>query len=113
MADASIPLETALKIAELLAIVGGGGLVLMRMTRMAARFEFIGEQQSKEISELKLQVVKIGDLMTNVAVQNERLDAQAKRINLLDQRYEELRHGEGFVYPLGTHLSGGGSTGRK
>src|SRR5215467_10436832 len=102
MADASIPLETALKIAELLAIVGGGGLVLMRMTRMAARFEFIGEQQSKEISELKLQAVK-----------NERLDAQAKRINLLDQRYEELRHGEGFVYPLGTHLSGGGSTGRK
>jgi len=35
--------------------------------------------------------------VTEVAVKSKRLD-------ILERRYEELRHGEGFTFPLATHL---------
>ena len=46
-----------------------------------------------DVHELKVDVKQFAGILTSLAIQNE-------RINLLDRRYEELRHGEGFVYPL-------------
>ncbi len=97
-------LDTAIKLAQLAALVVGGGTIIYRMSRMATTFELIGKQQAKEISEVKVEVRELGKMVTDLAVQKTRLDNQAERLNLLDKRYEELRHGEGFVYPLGTHL---------
>ena len=104
MTDISAILDLILKIATLVSIVGGGGVIVWRMSRMATRFELIGTTQAKEISEIKMEISAMRTLMTTVAVQKERLDSQGERLNLLDKRYDELRHGEGFVYPLGSHL---------
>lgn len=105
IADASFNLDTTLRLAELVTLIGGGAIIVFRMGRMTERFELIGQRQADEISELKRAVGRFGDVLTDLAVQKNRLDSQAERINLLDKRYEELRHGEGFVYPIGTHLS--------
>ena len=105
MADVGLTLDTTLRLAELVTLVGGGVVIVFRMGRMTERFELIGQRQADEISELKRAVGRFGDVLTDLAVQKNRLDGQAERINLLDRRYEELRHGEGFVYPLETHLT--------
>jgi hypothetical protein len=104
MTDAMATLDLVLKIGNLVIMLGGGGMIVWRMSRMATRFELIGDAQAKEITEIKNEVTAMRVLMTAVAVQKERLDSQGERLNLLDRRYEELRHGEGFIYPLGSHL---------
>jgi hypothetical protein len=40
----------------------------------------------------------LSKLITEVALQGQRLDMQDKRLDTLDRRYEELRHGEGFTF---------------
>ena len=101
MTDIAITLDAALKIAEIVSIIGGGGLVVYRLGRTSAKIEAAMTLQAAEISELKEDVKVVGRLLTDVAVQKERLDSHARRLDLLDRRYDELRHGEGFVYPLG------------
>ena len=64
---------------------------------MTERFELIGAQQAKELAELKLHVQKIGYLMTDVALQKQRLDSQSERLNTIDRRMDEMRHGQGFI----------------
>lgn len=49
--------------------------------------------------EFKADVEKLASALTTLAVQSERLD-------MLDKRYEQLRHGEGFVFPLANRLRG-------
>lgn len=99
----SVSLDTAVRIIEIVSFVGAGLGIIFKMGKMTERFELIGKQQAKEITELKTEVKALSNVMTLVAVQKERLDSQAERLNLLDQRYEDLRHGEGFVFPLGSH----------
>ncbi len=104
MNEAVAILDLVLKIATLVSIIGGGGIIIWRMSRAVTRFELIGGIQAKEIGSIRDEMVELRKLMTAVAVQKERLDAQGERLNLLDHRYEELRHGEGYVFPLGSHL---------
>lgn len=104
MNEAVAILDLILKIATLVSIIGGGGIIIWRVSRMATRFELIGAAQATEIAGLKNEMMEMRRLMTTVAVQKERLDSQAERLNLLDRRYEELRHGEGYVFPLAAHL---------
>lgn len=96
-------IDTLLRIAEVISIVGGGGLVAFRLGRstekmqasLEAQAEY-GRSHAREIAELKDEVKQLGVILTKLALQEQRLD-------MLDKRYEELRHGEGFVYPLGSH----------
>jgi hypothetical protein len=104
MSDAMAALDLVLKIGNLVIMLGGGGMIVWRMSRMATRFELIGDAQAREISEIKDEITAMRVLMTAVAVQKERLDSQAERLNLLDKRYDELRHGEGYIFPLDAHL---------
>jgi hypothetical protein len=112
--DASNSLEVILRIGEILSILGGGVLVAFKLGRSTQSMEAaIGAQalsavqQKDEISQLKIEVRKLSDIMTHIAVQNTRMDTMAERVTMLDQRFEELRHGEGFIYPLSAHLQGG------
>ncbi len=97
---ADISLDTALRVCEILSIIGGGGLVAYKLGRSTEKIQAAidgqaksSEAQSAEISALKNEMKKLGDILTQLALQGQRLD-------MLDQRYEELRHGEGYVFPL-------------
>jgi hypothetical protein len=96
-ADALAALDTGLKLIEVIGIVGGGGLILIRLGRTTGRVELAMKQQADEIKGLKDEMKVVNTLLTDVAVQKQRLDTMDARMDTLDRRYDELRHGDGFV----------------
>lgn len=58
-----------------------------------------------DIVDLKVEIKKLGDVLTKLAVQESRLDR-------IEEAIKELRHGEGFVFPLRFPDGGGGAGGR-
>lgn len=69
-----IPVETALRIAEILSILSGGGAVAYRLGRTTQRMEQAMETQRSELNELRGSVKELSRLMTEVALQKQRLD---------------------------------------
>ena len=94
----------AVGIAQIVSILGGGGLVAYRLGRTSQRMESsidlqkqLSLQNGEEIRELKSEVKALNALMTEVALQK-------SAIERLEHWYDELRRGEGFVYPLNARL---------
>lgn len=92
--------DTALKLFEIVSIVGGGGLVIFKLGRTTERVEQtlahqnqILDNQVMELKELKIDIEKVATVLATVAVQNSRL-------NRLEEDLRELRHGKGWVNPL-------------
>lgn len=79
-----VSVDTTLKIAEVLSILAGGGMVAYRLGRTTQRLEASMELQRNQISELQGEVKGLRALMTQVALQDQRL-------NILDRRIEEVR----------------------
>jgi hypothetical protein len=90
-------LDLAIKALELVGFLGSAALILFRMGRITERFEMIGKYQAQEITELKIGVEKLSLLMTEVALQKQRLDTMDFRQGVLDKRYEDLRRGVGKI----------------
>ena len=95
-----VSIDTAFKVIEIISILGGGGLVAFRLGKNSQVVREAMRQQATEIAALKDEIKELSKLVTEVAVQSKRLD-------MLEQRYDELRHGEGFVFPLSAHLQAG------
>lgn len=102
-----LTLEDVYRIAEIGSILGACGVVLFKVGRISGRVQetlnlqnVIMTRQADEISELKEETKKLGDVLKSLAVQDE-------RINTLTKWYDELRRGEGFVFPLSARLKGG------
>lgn len=51
----------------------------------------------KEITELKEVAKSLAVIITNQAVQTLRQDTQGERLNILDKRIEDLRHGQEII----------------
>lgn len=97
--DPAITLDTILKGAEILSILGGGGMVAFRLGRTATKLQaslelqnMILEQQSAEIVDLKLETKKIAGVLIQLAVYENRMDR-------LEEDLREMKHGRGFVNP--------------
>jgi len=90
-------LDTAFKLIEIVSILGGGGMVAFRLGKNSQVVREAMRQQAAEIAALKDEIKELSKLVTEVAVQSKRLD-------ILERRYDELRHGEGFVFPLAAHM---------
>ncbi len=73
-------------------------MVAFRLGRTTQRVEAAMTQQGHEINSLRDEIKTLSKLITEVALQGQRLDMQDKRLDTLDRRYEELRHGEGFTF---------------
>jgi hypothetical protein len=88
----AVSLEAALHALEIVAIVGGGLGVAYRLGKthsaISAAIENqnkAAERQASEISELKVEIKKLGDVLTALAVQENRLDMHEKWIDELRQ----------------------------
>ena len=81
---------------------GGASAQRLENALTALKEHFIA--QNADIKELQQDFKQIAGVLTQLAVQDTRLNALSDGLRILDQRYEELRHGEGFVYPIGAHL---------
>lgn len=95
-----LSLDNFLKVFEIASIIGGGALVAFKLGRTTARVEASLEKQnailvgqSGEISELKAETKKLGDVLTSIAVQGE-------RINRIEDDIREIKHGRGFIQAI-------------
>lgn len=73
---------------------------LYKLGGAVATFKSIGEQQSHEINELKNNVVKIAQIMTDNTLLAHRVESVEKRMGGLDKLIDDLRRGEGMILPL-------------
>lgn len=86
----------------LLTILGMGSAgiaALVKMGRIAGRFEHIAEKQAEEIESLKKSVESLTKVVTEVALQNQRQDMLDKRQGRLEEQLDALRKGEGWIMP--------------
>ena len=75
-------------------------------TRMSANSGRLDET-NRQMQIVQADLKELNRIIGAMATQNERtlaledrVAAQSRRIDRLEQSYEELRHGEGFIYPL-------------
>lgn len=81
-------------------IVSAVGVFVFKLGRAVERFEAVGEQQSREITELKNNMRTIADVMTKVALQTERQNTFDQRMGRAEELIDDLRRGEGYILPL-------------
>lgn len=103
-------LDTVFKAGELIVLVGGGGVAIFKLGRalgsMTERMEAalltqnqLLARQSEELHELKEEAKNQNREVIGVLQQ---IALQKKDIEFLNQRYEDLRRGEGFIFPFPT-----------
>lgn len=87
------------KIVQAAAIIGGGLFFLFKLGRATAKLEgaltlqnVILKNQAEDVTELKADVRKLGDVLTTIAVQDNRLDR-------IENDIREIKHGKGFIEP--------------
>lgn len=121
MGDAVITLDTGIRLAEFVGLIGSVGYASVRIGRLSGRFEVLITQQGKEITALQdhmepltttttaiaVQTVKIaalesgmsdiGKAIVVLAQQDERLINQARRIERAEQMIDDLRRGKGII----------------
>ena len=94
------------------ATLGGVGFAIFKLGRNTQKVEnginqaiMAAEAQKVEMTDLKSEVRELGKVLTQMAVTTTRLDAISESVTRLNKWVDELRHGEGFVYPLDSRLN--------
>lgn len=64
---------------------------------VAGKFATRIENMTDDIKELKQGEERITDVLIAMSSQKERMDAQGQRLNVIDQRIEDLRNGRGYI----------------
>jgi hypothetical protein len=81
---------------DLLVVASLVGTCLFYAARAGRFAESIANMQ-EEIKQLKDVTKELSVIVTQQAVATVRMDSQGERLNILDKRLEDLRHGQGFV----------------
>ena len=89
--------QAILTLAELVVVALSVMALIYRIGRITERFAQIGTQQGKEISDLKTSIDKLSVLITDVALQKQRLDSMDARMERTAKTVDELRHGAGYI----------------
>lgn len=92
MSDAVI-VSIVVACVQVLAFVGGGLAVSYRIGQSMSRLDQYSEIHTRAIASLNDEMKVMRGLMTEVALQK-------RDIEQLRSWYDELRHGEGYVFPL-------------
>ena len=74
-------------IIEIGAIIGGGGAAMITLRGTVMNLK-------NDMTDMKTEIKKVGDVLIKMAVTDTRLTN-------IEQDVRELKHGEGFVFPLG------------
>ena len=73
------------------------GLYLLGGYAMVIRNDSKSGIMSTQIEAMQQELKGLANVVTKLAVQDERMNNQGQRINLLEAKIEALRRGEGFV----------------
>jgi len=77
-------------IIQVLAIAGGGMLVLVSMRNTVSVLQ-------RDVASIQVEIKKMGDILTKMAVAETRLDDTDMRLTNVERDLRDLRHGQGFV----------------
>ena len=88
MSEAYIPL-IGIGVQTALYLLGGYGLVM--------RNDWSSKALTKQVEAIQVELKGLSTIVTTLAVQDERLNNQARRISDLDTKVEAMRRGEGFI----------------
>lgn len=88
-----LSVDTTLSVRDIVEIVVlvGGGVVTIAVLRSSVGF------MRKEMATMQLEIKKIGEILTNLAVNTIRQDNTDRRVAILEAEIRDLRHGRGFV----------------
>jgi len=75
-----VSIDTTLRIAEIVSVLVGGGVVAYRLGRTTQRMEASMDMQRLQIKELQADVKELNKLMMEVALQKQRLDIHGAQI---------------------------------
>jgi hypothetical protein len=87
MIESSISLGNLFTIA--IVIFSAGGFYVATRSGM--------NSMAESITLLTIDIKELSKVVTTVAVQNQRIDNFGERLNIIERRYDELRHGEGLI----------------
>ena len=111
-AENTVPLSLIIQGIASIATLGGVGFAIFKLGRNTQKVEngisqaiTAAEAQKVEMIDLKSEVRELGKVLTQMAVTTTRLDAISGSVDRLNKWVDELRHGEGFVYPLDSRLN--------
>ena len=79
--------------------------VIYKLGRAVEKFEAVGKQQAQEIGDLKGEVKIIADVITKLALTNQRQEMLEARQERLEVQIDDLRRGEGFIMPFNSPRS--------
>lgn len=84
---------TILQILQILAIIGVGISAWIALRVAQATLSATVTSLSTDIIDIKADLKKFGDVLVTMAVTSKRLDN-------LEEDVRDLKHGEGFIFPL-------------
>lgn len=86
-------------------VIGGVFVAVYRFGQGAKTTDLSITNMAATIAEIKAEVVAMRALMTDVALQKQEIGSLRDDIAQLRAWYDELRHGEGMVFPFGSRLN--------
>lgn len=102
--DVQSMIDTVVRVIEGLGVICGGGFIIFKLGRVSQKFESsvarqeeIATGQAAEIGELRVEIKGLGKVMTEMALQQQRINNIGERMNTYDKRLDELAHGKGFI----------------
>ena len=84
------------RVGDILVVTSLAGSILFYAFRSGQFAESINHMQD-EIEQLKKVAQELAKVITTQAVQSNRLDTAAERLNMMYRKIEDLRHGDGFI----------------
>ncbi len=92
-------LGDVLKFLEIVSVIGTGIFVVFRVGRATERFELIGQQQAREISELKETIKAIAKAQTDSISDRVQISNMGAQLAEMRKEINLLRQGRGFIQP--------------
>jgi len=90
-------LDVALKVGEIIAIVGSVGIGLFTVGRSTSRVELSLLNQAKDIAGMQAEIKKLSEIIVLQAIQTTKLDSLNDNYILLHRTVEDLRRGNGWI----------------
>lgn len=89
-------IEWNIRVGDILVVMSLAGSILFYAFRSGQFAESIKTMQ-REIRDLKDVAKQLASVITENAVMSNRLNTAADRLNIMDKKIEDLRHGHGFI----------------
>ena len=92
--------DWTVSIGNVLTVIGFLGAAALFVFGMRGKLDLFGQRLvmiERQVGVVEKQLGKLSEAMIQLAVEKTRLDGISERVNALDRRWDELRHGVGFI----------------